>query len=1489
MSFVTNDVVSGVQFGIFSPEEIRKRSVCEVKDYSTYEGNEPRFNGLFDPRMGVLDNEQICPTDGLNNQECPGYFGHYELSKPVYYYQFMKQVMKTLRCVCVRCGKLLVDKTNPNVENLLTKTPKARFREIHGMSGYTKIKRCGAMNIDGCGTLQPKLFKQSGLCKIVAEFDGGDIADWPLTTDYVYKLFKRISDEDCMYMGYNPKWSRPEWMICTVLPIAPPTIRPSVKHSNNQRSEDDITYKLIDIIKTDKMIRNKEAKNAPPEIVDEWTTVLQYHVATLVDNNIKGIAPSAHRLGRPLKSINERLGGKEGIIRNNLSGKRVDFSARSVITPDPNLSIEELGVPLRIAMNLTYPERVTAFNIQELQRAVANGPSVYPGAKSVFHKKQNVTRNLKFSNRSTLKLEYGDVVYRHMKDGDTVIFNRQPSLHRMSMMGHKVRVLPYNTFRMNVTDTTPYNADFDGDEMNMQVPQSIEAIQEIADLAAIKNHVISPRTHAPIIKLVQDTLVGAYRMTNPNVNFNRETAMQLLMGCDSFTKQLIQKGVYNGSDIMSMFTPFIHMAKANNTYKDLKLEDRANPNYVKITKGMVTQGVFDKGILNSGSTGLIHVIANDFPKEVVVDYLDTIQKVIVQFLMYHGFSIGVSDLVADPKTKQEIEDIIDEKIETAEEVIQQMHNGIFENETGRSNAMFFETKINNILNGANKDAGKKGRLSLGGDNRMLSMVKSGSKGNNHNVSQIVSCIGQVNVDGKRVPYNFPGRTLPHFTKYDDGPKARGFVKSSFMDGLDPTEFFFQAIAGRDGLIDTAVKTADTGYLQRQLSKALEDLQVYYDFSVRAANGNIVQFLYGEDGIDGVKVENQYLPTLDKKVHEIMEIYSYPKRERWSSYLTPETSRKIQRETKAFKQKMTRHVEQLLEDRDYMRMYYFQNEESASVRYAVPFDRLIRYSIDRFGITSDTLSDLSPADVLRAIENLEKRCMIYNSDEKTSVFRILLRAYLSPRVITKVRRFNKVAFEYLVERIYNSFYSSLINPGEMVGTIAAQSIGEPTTQLTLNTFHLAGVGEKSNVTRGLPRVKEIIHVSKNPKNPSLTIPLKPEYRENKEDAERIMRQIGLTKLRDVVNKIQIYFDPNDNESVLESDRVFIRNFKEYARVMDENVDGANAGAEDDDTTVNNPWILRFVFDPSELLERDITMEEIYFAVRCTYPTNVCDMIYSDSNHNQLILRIRPKYNSNDASNNIAYLQKMEKDMLEKIIIKGIPKIKNATMRQVKNYYEKNQNEYEQVNEWVIDTIGSNLLQALTNPYVDADRIISNDIIETANVLGIDAARNLILEEFNDAISGNGEYINYRYIMLLADKMTSRGKIMTIDRHGVNKTDIGPLAKASFEETQDVLVNAAIFGEMDKVKGVSSNIMIGQAFQGGTNLSKVLLDEQEMIRLCGEQELIMETPVATGGDGEEEGKEEECDVENIFADNCNEEPAKNANIEDDDDFDIDIEDD
>ena len=460
--------IIGVQFSMLSPEEIRKNSVVEVTSRDTYINNKPVIGGLFDPRMGVLEPGLICPTDGLTYIDTPGYFGHIELARPVLFIQHLKEVMKICRCVCFKCSKLLINKSQH--KHISERPASDRWDYVSSLAA--KVKRCGEAIEDGCGCKQPDKIKLEGMATIYAvwekmdtEADDGDKkVSMKLTPEILLKIFKRISDEDVHFMGFSPVWSRPEWMICQVLPVPPPAVRPSVKHDAQQRSEDDLTHIYSNIIKTNTDLYNKIKDNANANVIEGMTTVLQYFVAMIVNNKVKGAIPMAQRSGRPLQCIMSRLNSKNGRIRGNLMGKRVDFSARSVITGDPNLSIRQLGVPKKIATNITKPVVVNDLNRDFLTKLVQNGPDVYPGAK-ILERKNGEHISLRYVDRASMRLENGDTVHRHMMDGDAVLFNRQPSLHRMSMMCHIAKIMEKgDTFRMNVGDTKPYNADFDGDK-----------------------------------------------------------------------------------------------------------------------------------------------------------------------------------------------------------------------------------------------------------------------------------------------------------------------------------------------------------------------------------------------------------------------------------------------------------------------------------------------------------------------------------------------------------------------------------------------------------------------------------------------------------------------------------------------------------------------------------------------------------------------------------------------------------------------------------------------------------------------------------------------------------------------------------------------------------------------------------------------------------------------------------------------------------------
>jgi len=1460
--------ITGIQFSIMGPEEIENRSVVEITKHDTYEKNVPVIKGLFDPRMGVTDMGKTCKTCGQKNIDCPGHFGHIKLSKPVYHYHFINTTVKILNCVCFRCSKLLISKENYNSKELFKKPPNIRFNDIYNMC--QKIKTCGGKSNEGCNAEQPEKYKLLGLEGISKiENKIGTIID----IEYVKSILERITNEDANFLGFMDKWCRPDWLICSILPVPPPSVRPSVKQDNSQRMDDDLTHKLSDIVKTNNILKQKIDVDSRKEVIDDWSKLLQYHVATLIDNDIPGLAQAAHRSGRALKSIRQRLKGKEGRIRNNLMGKRVDYSARSVITPDPNIELDELGVPIAIALNLTFPETVTKLNIKRLKKLIINGPDNHPGAKTIIKKDTNLKITIHNKNKNNLDLELGDIVNRHLINGDFVLFNRQPSLHKMSMMGHRVRVMKGNTFRLNISVTPPYNADFDGDEMNMHAPQSISSVAELKYIMSVTKQIISPRENKPIITIVQDTLLGINKLTsyhrikyivpknndllyinNTNIipiksiknkkgtidemiveasYFTKSQFMNVISDLSTFGRKIpepdleyklkdVNIELWSGKQVMSYILPEnLNLEMENDSGDDI----RDITNYIKILNGVVKQGTFDKSLFTKMSKGLIHTIYNDHGSERTKDFIDDLQKIVTYYLLIEGFSVGISDMIADKKTNKELNDVIKKTKESINEITQELHLNIFENFSGQTNQDYFESKVNAILNKTTQLTGDLGLSNLDPRNRATTMINSGSKGKAINIAQMVACLGQQNVDGKRIPLGFNKRTLPHYTKDDDSSEARGFVENSFISGQTPQEYFFHAMGGREGLIDTAVKTSETGYIQRKLIKAMEDVKVNYDYSVRNSSGIIIQFIYGDDGMDSCFVESQPLIIIKLNTESICKKFLFEESFDWTKILESDTI-KILKNTKKYKKILEDNFKEILNHKYYL-LKIFNNSIESNIFYPVHLQRIITNLV---GLDNENKSDISPIEIINRNKELKEKLYIREDFKNNKIMHILIDIHLSPKILINEFRITKLQYNELLEIIVKQFYKSRVAPGEMVGAIAAQSIGEPATQMTLNTFHFAGVSAKSNVTRGIPRLRELLHITKNLKSPSIKIILKEKYENDKQVCEYIKNKLEYTILRDIITESDIFFDPKNNkyETNIEEDKEFLAIYNEFLNLE---------YPDEKEMIETNPWIIRFKFDKNIILTKGLTMEDVYLAINNYDIVNKFKFIYSDENSKIIIGRISIKEFSNssedklmnglyDQTDTINIFKDIEQDLLDNVIIKGVKNITNIIMSQetIDKLIDK---EVVSNKRWILETDGTNLLDIFSSKYVNSYKTTSNDIIEIYETLGIEAARNKLITEIRGVVEYEGSYINLRHIELLCDIMTSTGILLSINRQGINRGDSGPLAKCSFEDTTDQLIKSSIFGEMDKLLGVSSNIMMGQKIKAGTNNCELLFDENKYI--------------------------------------------------------------
>ena len=1434
--------IIGLQFSILSPDEIRKASVANIVNRDTYVNNKPVIGGLFDPRMGILDPGLICPTDGLNYMQTPGYFGHIELARPIFYIQYLNTILKILRCTCIKCSKLLIDKAK--FSYLLKLNAKKRWDKIFKLAN--KVDRCGEETNDGCGTKQPRKIMKEGLATLIAEWDNIDgINDddgnkskltMKLTPEIVLKIFRRISDEDVSFMGFSPIWSRPDWMICQVLAIPPPAVRPSVKHDAQQRSEDDISHIIVNIIKANKTLQEKLQQNATAKVIDDWTMVLQYYCATMVDNKIPGVASVAQRSGRPLKSIKERLVGKQGRVRGNLMGKRVDYSARSVITPDANIGISELGVPLKIAKNITFPEVVNKRNKKFLTKLVLNGPDIYPGAK-ILEKKTGDSISLKYVDRESLDLNFGDIVHRHMLDGDPVLFNRQPTLHRMSMMCHFAKILKKgDTFRLNVADTKPYNADFDGDEMNLHGPQDYESAAELTNLAAVAKQIISPANNKPIIGIFQDSLLGAYRFTRKDIDFDTRTAMNLLMAFDKVNPKIFKnsKERITNFQLLTQLLPPLSSHFTNGQYDDSDDKKTTN-NMIEIINGIYIRGQLDKKALGAGSKGLLHSIFNDFNYKEAANFIDDLQNIVTEYMKLSGYSVGISDLIANTVTNNKISDTIVRKKQEVKNLIDQTHLGTFENNTGKTNEIEFESKVNSILQKAADEAGKIGRKSLASDNRFVIMVNAGSKGGNLNIAQMVSCLGQQNVDGKRIPYGFEDRTLPHYTKYNDSPEARGFVESSFIQGLTPTELFFHAMGGRTGLIDTAVKTSTTGYIQRRLIKGMEDLKVNYDMTVRNNKNKIIQFAYGDDNIDPTKVENQILPLPNMTREDIYAHFQMPLEDTTSAILTTNYTKpalkRLKKQKKELITKTDDMINYMIESREKMVKNVFKFIDNTRIHIPVHFQRIIDNIHNQLSIQTNSLVNITPIEMYELLNKTFNKLEQNYYAPPTELFKIAYYYYLSPKTLLTIKRFNRKALIILLETISTNYQKAIVHPGEMVGMIAAQSIGEPTTQMTLNTFHFAGVASKSNATRGVPRVEEILTLSENPKKPSVTIYLKNNERDNIEKAQELKYTLEYTSLKDVVDTVSICFDPDNLTTLIEEDQPLMAEYNEFQQLIQECQDNSF----EDESEEMSKWIIRLEMNKEAMLDKHISMDDIHFAVSNSYKEDI-NCVYTDMNTDKLIFRIRLT-NSNtknnkkslDQSDEIYKLKNFQNNLLNNIILRGIKHIPKVLLRKTVNDLVMEDANYIQKDGWVLDTVGTNLKDILSLNTINSNKTFSNDIQEIYRTLGIEAARQSIFNELLEAMEHAGVYINYHHMALLCDRMSATFKMVSIFRHGINNDNIGPIAKASFEETPEMFLRAARHAELDMMTGVSANIMVGQEGYFGTGAFQVMLDINKMSKL------------------------------------------------------------
>ncbi|QKY18387.1 DNA-directed RNA polymerase subunit A' [Halorubrum sp. CBA1229] len=914
----TPKVLGGIDFGLMDPETYRDMSATKVITADTYDDDGyPIDMGLMDPRLGVIDPGLECRTCGAHSGSCNGHFGHIELAAPVIHVGFTKLIRRLLRSTCRECGRLALDEAQRDEfrdryerakelgddehdvlkaavrqarkastcpfcgepqADIKHEKPTTYYEVQDVLSGDYSERIAAAMQPDeeedDPGTSPQELAEKTDIAlDRINEIMAGEFRprkedrraiekalDVDLTEEDMNKLmpsdirdwFEDIPDEDLEVLGIDAEDSRPEWMILTVLPVPPVTTRPSITLDNGQRSEDDLTHKLVDIIRINQRFMENREAGAPQLIIEDLWELLQYHVTTFVDNEISGTPPARHRSGRPLKTLSQRLKGKEGRFRGSLSGKRVNFSARTVISPDPTLSLNEVGVPDRVAKEMTQTLNVTERNVEEARQYVRNGPEAHPGANYV---RRPDGRRLKVTEKNceelAEKVEADWEVNRHLVDGDIVIFNRQPSLHRMSIMAHEVVVMPYKTFRLNTVVCPPYNADFDGDEMNMHALQNEEARAEARVLMRVQEQILSPRFGGNIIGAIQDHISGTYLLTHSNPEFTETQALDLLRATRVDELPEADGVDDDGRDYWTGRTLFSELLP-----DDLTLHfSSSTGDDVVIENGQLIEGTIDEDAVGAFGGEVVDTLTKEYGETRSRVFINEIASLAMRAIMHFGFSIGIDDESIPPEAEEQVDDAIESAYDRVQELISTYEAGELESLPGRGVDETLEMKIMQTLGKARDSAGEIADQHFGDDNPAVVMARSGARGSMLNLTQMAGSVGQQAVRGERINRGYEDRTLSHYKENDLSAEAHGFVENSYRGGLTPEEFFFHAMGGREGLVDTAVRTSKSGYLQRRLINALSELEAQYDGTVRDTSGRIVQFEFGEDGTSPVKVSS----------------------------------------------------------------------------------------------------------------------------------------------------------------------------------------------------------------------------------------------------------------------------------------------------------------------------------------------------------------------------------------------------------------------------------------------------------------------------------------------------------------------------------------------------------------------------------------------------------------------------------------------------------
>ena len=1455
---VKTSQIEGIQFCMLSEQEKIKISEVNIIHKEKFTNGQPIPLGLFDPNMGTVSRSYDCSTCGLDYVECVGHFGLLDLGTYIYKFAYLDRVKTILDLFCFNCSRILINEEIINKTMKIT-VMKDRLRYIKEIFSSSS----SSYHCNHCGFLQPVIaVKPKGKItyshRLASSKEVSSIKN-PLTAEMVYEKFSRISDNDLKILGINPKFSRPENLVIRYMLVPPPCLRCPLG-GEKYKKPDDLDKLISNVVESASTMRNSRGTTRR---IDDIIFDIAQAYNTLILGGAKGGLTDI----QGAKSILERIGKKGGIIRSNLTGKRVEFAGRTVITGLPSLKISEASIPLRIAMGLTIEERTTKYNIEYLQGLVDNGASIYPGAG--FVERAGTMINLKIV-KIPIILEIGDIVHRHMIEGDPFILNRYPSLHEHSMMCFSGKISPISeTISINLLITPPFNADFDGDEMNVHVAKSVQTGIEAHLLANVKKQVMRPATGANYGGFIFDALLGCYRITKYPITLKKELIMNAVSQCTVLPNFDKIKDMC-GTDFISMLLPPISLKKGG---VEIKLG--------KITKG----GIISKNVMKGdGFNNIPYRIHMDISGSLMVDTLYNLQSSLDIILMSIGHTVSIKDLIIDDeKTTKRISDILEQAYIEVAEIEKKI----------ASNSLIIPQEIipinyvsalvaSHMENGFSKIAAIIEEKPMDG-NRFLDMVLSGAKGKLMNVICMAFVIGYKSFQGNNLKRAYGDRFLPIFTRYTLDPKNWGFISSSFLDGMDPVEFFTFGVAGREGLIDTALGTAEAGYLNRKLNAILGGDYVEYDMTVRDAFGIVIQMLFGGCGFDPKYILAYKLDICYKTVTEIKKEYFLSlgeedkkkkgeednkkkgeedkkkkgeedkkkkgekeeedkkkdkkkkggKKEKKKKGEKEEEKRTKKEEKKTKKEILEMEQYKLLSLRDKVCSSYI-NKRSMKInggdRIMVysPFNikSIVGYCLDNYEQLNIKPIPISVErwywNIMRVVETITKyynnisyetQCEIY--ENSVIPLRLYILSELSTKKVIEEYKLDEAGFRWILDMILFNFQRGLIEPNKNVGCSTSQCISMNSTQMTLNTFHFAGIASMSERrTKGIPRLREILQLTapKKQKTPSMAIYLKPEYATFRSSAQEVATAIKHLSIIDVLQSSGIYYEYIPMKKfAIKSDSVWVKEFVKY-----------NVGEK---ATNLSSWIIRFTFSRIKLYSERLRLYEISFALSKAFGRMVYVVSSSDSDETPTIIMyfVKDKIPSNKEE--FGYVSEtLQKIRKKGVHIRGISGIEESHVppkpTDILRYDIVTQDLVigedgkAGVKEWGVGAQGTNLSKILYEsiPYIDKKKIVSNSAPEVYNILGIEASRRILIEQIA-TIFGDDE-LHPHHIELVADNMTYLGFLISINRFGILKGNYGELSKIAFEQAVQNIKDACFIGKGDEMRGLEANIVTGQLIPTGT---------------------------------------------------------------------------